>query len=135
MFLYLRGLISFSGRSVARYRAWFGTRRSSVRIWPPRHKTTSHISGVFYFMEFTVYVLYSKSCKKFYVGQTQNLTNRLREHNKGETKSIKACAPWQTVWVATAETRSESMALERKIKSRGAARFLADLGAKINERL
>ncbi len=25
-----------SGRSVARYRAWFGTRRSSVRIWPPR---------------------------------------------------------------------------------------------------
>jgi hypothetical protein len=29
-----------SGRSVARYRAWFGTKRSSVRIWPPRPERT-----------------------------------------------------------------------------------------------
>ena len=29
---------SFSGRSVARYRACFGSRRSSVRIWPPRQQ-------------------------------------------------------------------------------------------------
>lgn len=35
-----------SGRSVARYRACFGSRRSSVRIWPPRQKGP-HVAGPF----------------------------------------------------------------------------------------
>jgi putative endonuclease len=82
-------------------------------------------------MEFTVYVLFSQSCRKFYSGQTMDFENRIMEHNNGETKSIKPCIPWKLVWTKKVNTRSEAMALERKIKSRGAARFLTDLGISI----
>ena len=78
-------------------------------------------------MAFTVYILFSESCRKFYTGQTQDFENRLGEHNRGETKSIRPCTPWKTVWAKVVETRSEAVVLEKKIKSRGAARFLYDL--------
>ncbi len=35
------------------------------------------------------YIIYSKLLEKHYCGSTQNLVNRLMEHNNGETKSIK----------------------------------------------
>ena len=38
-----------SGRSVARYRACFGSRRSSVRIWPPRQQKVNRGVGLFVF--------------------------------------------------------------------------------------
>jgi putative endonuclease len=83
-------------------------------------------------MEFTVYILFSESCKKFYTGQTHDFENRIVEHNNGETSSIKSCAPWKMVWIKKVGTRSEAVELERKIKSRGAARFFSDLGIVVN---
>ncbi|MCU0369650.1 MAG: GIY-YIG nuclease family protein [Cyclobacteriaceae bacterium] len=83
-------------------------------------------------MSYFVYILYSKSCDKFYTGQTQNLDNRLAEHNLGETKSIKSCIPWSLVWKSDLATRSEAMMLEKKIKSRGAQRFLSDIGITVS---
>ena len=79
-------------------------------------------------MCYTVYILYSDTCKKFYTGQSDNFSNRLGEHNSGETRSIKMCIPWKWIWSIEVATRSEAMLLEKKIKSRGAARFLRDLG-------
>ena len=79
-------------------------------------------------MEYTVYILFSPSTGKFYTGQTQDIENRIIEHNSGETKSIKAGIPWRMVWKQEVATRAEAMALEKKIKARGASRFLTDLG-------
>lgn len=79
-------------------------------------------------MSYFVYILYSQSCDNFYTGQTQDLDNRLIEHNLGETKSIKSCTPWSLIWKTEVFTRSEGMLLEKKIKARGAARFLIDNG-------
>ena len=70
--------------------------------------------------------------KRFYTGQTIDFENRIGEHNRGETKSIKSCLPWRAVWTKSVETRSVAVALENKIKSRGAARFLSDLGINFN---
>ena len=82
-------------------------------------------------MCYTVYILYSDTCKKFYTGHTDNFANRFVEHNNGETRSIKTCIPWRMIWSVKVATRSEAMMLEKKIKSRGAARFLAELGIKV----
>ena len=82
-------------------------------------------------MSYLVYILFSDTCKKFYTGQSENFVNRLEEHNNGETKSIKMCIPWKLVWSKEVATRAEAMRLERKIKSRGAARFLRDLDVEI----
>jgi len=79
-------------------------------------------------MGYIVYILISQSCKKFYTGQTQDIYNRIIEHNSGETKSVKSCIPWVLVWKTEFATRGEAMKLEKRIKSRGAGRFLTDIG-------
>ena len=75
---------------------------------------------------FVTYIIYSDSCRKFYTGHTQDLTNRLAEHNSAETKSIRSCIPWRVVWQREYPSRSEAMKMETAIKKRGASRFLND---------
>ncbi|MFM8832796.1 MAG: GIY-YIG nuclease family protein, partial [Cytophagales bacterium] len=65
-------------------------------------------------MEFIVYILFSKSIQKHYTGSTQNLQNRIAEHNNGETKSVRNGIPWEVVWQAQVDTRAEAMLLEAK---------------------
>jgi putative endonuclease len=66
---------------------------------------------------FYVYILQSTVSGKYYKGQTDNLIRRLKEHNNGEEKSTSPYAPWVLVWHTTFETRSEALALERKLKN------------------
>ena len=75
---------------------------------------------------FIVHILYSETTQKYYTGQTQDIENRMLEHNSGETTSIKNGIPWIIVWRKELETRGEAMQLEKKIKSRGAKRFIED---------
>ena len=77
-------------------------------------------------MMFVTYIIYSESCQKFYTGHTQDLINRLAEHNSGETKSIKSCIPWNVMWQREYASRAEAMKMENAIKKRGAGRFLKD---------
>jgi len=77
-------------------------------------------------MIFTVYILFSKSTQKYYTGSTQDLQNRLLEHNSGETKSIQNGIPWEVIWQTQVPSRAEAMNLESKIKKRGAKRFIED---------
>jgi putative endonuclease len=43
---------------------------------------------------FFVYILLSKKTGKFYIGQTNNIENRLMKHNSGLNRSTKAGIPW-----------------------------------------
>jgi putative endonuclease len=72
----------------------------------------------------TVYILFSEETQKYYTGSTQNLDVRIFGHNNGKTISTKSGSPWKIVWTFQCKTRSEALKLEKKIKSRGAKRFL-----------
>ena len=71
-----------------------------------------------------VYILFSKISSRYYVGQTINIENRLKRHNKGIVPSTKGGVPWKIVLTLEVSNRSEAMILEKKIKKRGAKRFL-----------
>ena len=75
-------------------------------------------------MSYFVYILWSSSLSKYYVGCTQNLENRLQEHNAGEGKFTKRGTPWDLVWINVLGSRSEALILEKRIKNRGIKRFL-----------
>jgi putative endonuclease len=75
------------------------------------------------------YILYSDKLNKYYTGQTQDLENRLLEHNNGETKFMKQGAPWQLIHSIVVATRQDALMLEKKIKGRGAKRFLTELNS------
>jgi putative endonuclease len=71
-----------------------------------------------------VYILYSEKHSRYYVGQTANIDRRLKRHNLGIVPSTKSGVPWELVLQIEVLSRSEAMVLERKIKRRGAKRFL-----------
>ena len=67
---------------------------------------------------FTVYVLYSPSYNKIYIGFTSDLENRLRSHNmfasKGWTIKFR---PWEILFTENFETKTEAMKREKQLKS------------------
>jgi len=64
-----------------------------------------------------VYVLYSPKFDRIYIGQTDNIGNRLDRHNSGKVKSTKAYIPWELVHYEKFATRSEAMKREKELKS------------------
>jgi putative endonuclease len=76
---------------------------------------------------FFAYILQSEKTKRYYVGSTDNLGNRLKEHNSGETVSSRRGIPWKIVHTEQFNTRSEAIRKEKQIKARGAQRYLDSL--------
>lgn len=68
-------------------------------------------------MAYYVYIIYSESYDKFYIGQTHDFTTRLHRHNSGIEKFTSPYLPWVTSCVIEKTTRSEAMVLERKLKN------------------
>ena len=73
-----------------------------------------------------VYILFSEKSSTYYVGQTADIEKRVQRHNQGYVRSTKNGIPWVIVLQIKVLTRSEAVVLERKIKKRGAKRFLDD---------
>ena len=71
-----------------------------------------------------VYILFSKTSSRYYVGQTSNIENRLKRHIQGNIKSTKYGIPWKLVLQIEVKTRFEAIVLENKIKKRGAKRYI-----------
>ena len=69
-------------------------------------------------MSFTVYILRT-SKNTLYVGQTQDLDKRLKEHNKKSgsgAKYLRAFASIEVVHTETFATRSEALKREHELK-------------------
>ena len=76
---------------------------------------------------FEVYVLSSSSTGKRYIGQTSNLSLRLKAHNTGESKYTKNRGPWRVIYQEEFSTRSEAMAREKFLKTGKGREFLDSL--------
>jgi putative endonuclease len=63
-----------------------------------------------------VYILESIKSKRYYIGQTNNLNERVVRHNSGRNLSTKAYLPWELKWWKEYETRADAINVEHKIK-------------------
>lgn len=68
-------------------------------------------------MTFYVYILESISSKRFYIGYTHDISQRLNRHNSKREKSTKANAPWKIIFYKSFENRKEAMRYEKYLKS------------------
>jgi putative endonuclease len=69
-------------------------------------------------MTFSVYVLYSPSFNKIYVGSTSDLETRLLSHNDLATKGYTVrYRPWTLIHSETFRTKREALLRERQLKS------------------
>jgi len=66
---------------------------------------------------FSVYILYSESFGKYYIGQTQQLEKRLIRHNEGRENFTKKYCPWVLVCSIPKNSRSDALLLEKKLKN------------------
>ena len=64
-----------------------------------------------------VYILYSEKMAKHYIGQTNNLEQRLKRHNDGYENFTAKGLPWVLVWSTSKKSRAEAKALEKKLKN------------------
>ena len=63
------------------------------------------------------YILQSQKTGRYYVGHTGDLKERLRQHNSGKTRSLKAHLPVQVIHVEEFPDKQEAYFRERQIKS------------------
>ncbi len=65
-----------------------------------------------------VYILKSENVKWYYVGSTNDLLRRIKEHNVGKVHSTKSKLPVKLVYQAGFETEKEAREYERRLKNR-----------------
>ncbi|MAT40139.1 MAG: endonuclease [Ectothiorhodospiraceae bacterium] len=75
---------------------------------------------------YTVYILYSESIGKYYIGYTADVEQRLAFHNNGSSRWSKRGIPWRVVYTEAHEDKRSAMRREREIKSyKGNSKFQA----------
>jgi putative endonuclease len=74
---------------------------------------------------FHTYILYSETANRYYIGQTEDLEDRLRRHNSGYEKATAPYAPWKLELAIPKPSRSEAVILESKLKNLNKTRVKA----------
>lgn len=79
-------------------------------------------------MPYHVYILYSAGHDRYYIGQTDDIANRLHRHNSGYERATKPFTPWVLRCAIAKPTRGEAMILEKKLKNLNREKLLAFIG-------
>lgn len=75
---------------------------------------------------FYAYIIQSEVDSSFYKGHCQNLNERLKQHNSGQTKSIKNKTPFKIVYFEEFSSRPEAMKGEKYFKPAAGRRYITN---------
>jgi putative endonuclease len=76
---------------------------------------------------FYTYILQSEKDGSFYIGYTQNLANRLEQHNMARKGYTASRQPWVLVYHEAFGSKSEAMKRERFLKAQKNRNFYEKL--------
>lgn len=79
---------------------------------------------------FYLYILKSKKDNNLYIGSTNNLRRRLKEHNDGKVLSTKSRVPFELVYYEAYKSEKDARLRESRLKQR--RRAFAQLKKRIN---
>ena len=63
-----------------------------------------------------VYILKSEKDKSLYVGSTENIKNRIKEHNNGESVYSKSKLPYKLIWFCAFSNKTKALVFEKYLK-------------------
>lgn len=75
-------------------------------------------------MMFYVYIIYSKQIDRFYIGQTENIENRIKNHLAGISKFTARANDWKLVYQEGYKTRTEAIQRENAIKKKKSRKYI-----------
>jgi putative endonuclease len=74
---------------------------------------------------FHVYVIRSISDpKRYYIGYTENIDQRVKEHNEGKSLHTTKYGPWELAVYLAVPSKTKALDLERYLKSGSGRAFL-----------
>jgi len=76
------------------------------------------------YVMFFVYVIYSESSDKFYIGSCNILAKRILQHNTGRNISTKHGIPWEVKYFKVFSTREEALKREMEIKKKKSRKYI-----------
>ncbi len=76
-----------------------------------------------------VYILYSPSILKYYIGESAFPVKRLKDHNEGTRQKAftKQASDWQTFLLIECDNRAQALKIEKKIKSMKSTKYIQNL--------
>ncbi|MFA6183979.1 MAG: GIY-YIG nuclease family protein [Parcubacteria group bacterium] len=75
-------------------------------------------------MPFFIYILKSLKDSELYIGQTNSIEKRIIRHNAGQVSSTKNRRPLEIIHTEKFDTRKESMAREKYLKSLKSSQYI-----------
>jgi len=78
-------------------------------------------------MKYFVYIIESIKDGSYYVGSTQDLSERIERHNQGRSKYTKAKRPWNLIYHEELLDRSSAIHREKEIKARKSKEYIQRL--------
>ena len=78
-------------------------------------------------MNYFVYILRSTKEGSFYIGYTQNLETRLKQHNGGRSRYTSNKGPWEVFYFETYQDKSEAIRREKFLKKQRNVSFYMKL--------
>ena len=73
---------------------------------------------------FYVYILYSTSANRYYIGYCSNMEDRLDKHNQGATSSTRPHRPWILAYYEEFDTKTEAIKRELAIKRKKSRKYI-----------
>ena len=78
-------------------------------------------------MSYYLYIIESLKDGSYYVGSTQNLSERLERHNQGRSTYTKDKRPWKLAYAEEHPDRSRAIMREKQIKSKKSKEYIENL--------
>jgi len=78
-------------------------------------------------MSYFVYIIQSEKDGSYYIGSTQDITERLERHNQGRSKYTKLKRPWNLLYYEEYPDRSDAVKRENQIKRRKDKEYIESL--------
>lgn len=63
-----------------------------------------------------VYILKSEKDNSLYFGSTENIKNRIKEHDRGESKYSKTKLPYKLIWFCAFPNKTKALVFEKYLK-------------------
>lgn len=80
-----------------------------------------------------LYILTNKETGRFYVGSTDNLDRRLKQHREGKTRTTKILKTFELVYKEEYNSLLEARLREKKLKSYKSSKYINWLISQSNE--
>jgi putative endonuclease len=73
---------------------------------------------------FYTYILYSEKLNKFYIGSTEDVEIRFKQHNDGKVKFTSRGIPWIVKYTEAHPDRTTAMKREYEIKRKKSRKYI-----------